>query len=625
MTTNFKSSSCRSFVRVRPFTPVEAKVCPEGSAIPRGILDWDGENIISVRDPQNYFEVRRNAIFAVGEVLWAFQEPGDATSKSAKKQKLTTQQGVYNRVVAPAIPAIVEGYNTAFCIAGASSSGRFYTLYGSEAEGAQRGILHCFAEDIFDAFKKNVQHNTALSVELEAIDISGESYVDLLAVGARGGNAKDAADTLKLQTTAAGPRLMGVHSVDIESAEELQKTIQKLHRIVEKRSCTHTVCIRFTETFEFEDPENANQSVSKSRTVQVLFTLLRQMPMAFQRCIDVAVEHDSGENPLAKVPVRETAFTKLFPSLLQQGFHLNFISCVSPYYEHMREDINTLQFSMKVKELKCNPQLQQDESLVEMRRLADEVKDLQVEERKQHEAMSVVQNELNAREVELMKQEALYNKTANDIIESQHHVKLATIGRNIEADRSNRARKHINAELNSKRAEIKNFQNTQTATGAAAERRMREADDAKVRADAMEAKVKKQKENTAIYEKRLKEYQEEDKATEVIEAFNIASPDEQRNIIINESEEKKAADAEVQKIELERSTAKAFDTTEERTRALQRDYDAAYAAEAPSRERKQLEDEIAKYEKEIADAEKETRRLQGEIDEKKSQCQCTTM
>ncbi|KAK7194008.1 kinesin-like protein [Novymonas esmeraldas] len=625
MTSSLKSSSCRSFVSVRPFTPSEAKVCPEDSAIPRGILEWDGDNVISVRDPQNFFEIRRNAIFPVGEVLWAYQEPGDVTSKSAKKRQLTTQQDVYNRVVAPAIPAIVEGYNTAFCVAGASSSGRFYTLYGGEAQGANRGILPRFAEDILVAFKKNALANSFLSVELEAIDISGESYIDLLAIGRRTGTQKESADSIKLQSTPTGPRLTGVNSIDVESTPELQKAIQQLHRIVEKRSCTHTVSMRFTETFEFEDPANANQSVSKSRRVQVLFVLLRNMPSAFQRCVDVAVEHDSGENPLAKVPVRETAFTKLYPTLLQQGFHLNIISCVSPYYEYMREAINTLQFSVKVKELKGNPQPVQDESLVEMRRLADEVKDLQVEERKQHEAMSVVQGELNAREVELMKQEANYNKTASDIIESQHHVKLAAIGRNMEAERSNRARKHINMELNKKRAEIKAFQQAQTSTDAATKKLMRDADDAKVRADAMEAKVKKQKENTAIYEARLKEYEEEDQLTEKIEAFNIASPDEQRNILINESEEKKAADAEAQKIEIERSTAKAFDTTEERKRAIQADYDAAYKASAPSREKQQLEEEIAKYEREIADAEKEMRRLQGEIDEKKAQCQCTLM
>lgn len=622
---SLKSSTCRSFVRVRPFTPSEAQICPEDSAIPRGILQWDGKNIISVLDPQNYFEVRRNAMFPVSEVLWSFQEPGEETVKSSKKQRPATQQDVYNRFVAPMIPAIVEGYNTAFCVAGASSSGRLYTLYGSEAEGAHRGILPRFAEDIISSFKTNAQTNSSLSVELEAVDISGETYVDLLATGRHGGSIQTSADSLKLLSTPSGPRLVGVNSVAADSTPELLKVIQQLHRIVEKRNSTHTVSFRFTETFEFEDPENVNQSVSKSRRVQVLFVLLRNMPSAFHRCIDVAVEHDSGENPLAKVPVRESAFTKLFPSLLQQGFHLNMISCVSPYYEHMREDINTLQFSVKVKKLKGNPQLLHDESFVEMRRLADEVKDLQVEERKTHEALSVVQNELNAREVELMKQEANYNKTMNEVTESHQQVKLATIGRNMEAERTNRARKQMNTELNKKRAEIKEFQQMQASLDAAAKRQMRDADDAKVRAEAVEAMLKKQKANTAIYEERLNKYMEEDAKTERVEAFNVASPDEQRRLLISGSDEKKRADAEIQRIERERSTARELDNTQERMRAIQAEYDIAYNAAAPSREKAELEEEIAKYEKEISETQCEIRRLQDEIDKKKSQCQCNLM
>ncbi|KPA81594.1 putative mitochondrial kinesin-like protein [Leptomonas pyrrhocoris] len=622
MAIDLSSGTCRSFVRVRPYTPSEAKVCPEGSAVPRTILEWDGDETINVLDAQNNFELRRNGIFPVGNVLWSFREP-DGTFPTAAHKQVATQQDVYNKVVAPMIPAIVEGYNTAFCVAGASSSGRFYTLYGKEPEGAECGILPRFADDIFAALKRNAQANSTLSVELEAIDIMGEAYVDLLAVTRRA-NA-DSQDTLKLQMTPAGPRLIGANSVDIEDATQLQKTIRQLFHIVEKRNCTHTVSLRFTETFEFEDPENFNQSVSKSRRVQVLFVLLRNMPSAFQRCIDVAVEHDSGENPLAKVPVRESAFTRLYPSLLQQGFHLNFISCVSPYYEYGREDINTLQFSMKVKQLKGRPKQSQDESLVEMRRLADELKDLKVEEKKQNAAMVVVQNELNAREVELMKQEAKYNKVANDIIESQRSVKLATVGRNLEADRSNRVRREIDKELNAKRAEIKKFQAAQTSNQTTTNKLMRDADDAKVRADAAEKKVEKQKENMAIYEQRLKEYEADDRAVEKIEAFNLAAPDEQKAMLIADSEEKKRADAAVQRIEHERASAKAFDDTDDRVRELQKEYDVAYEKTGPSREKKQLEDEIEKNQKEIDDAEKEMRQLQADIDEKKSQCQCSLM
>lgn len=614
MTTNLQSSSCRCSVRVRPFTPSEAKICPEGCAAPRGILKWDGDSTLTVLDPQNDFEPRRNGIFPVGKVLWSFR------STEAPKATRSTQQDVYNEMVVPLIPAIVEGYNTAFCVAGASSSGRMYTLYGDDTEGAERGILPRFAEDIFQHFEASSHDNSFLSVELESVDVSGESYVDLLAVR-RGKEEKE----LKIISTPEGPRLSGVTPVDINGTVDFQRVLKQLHRVASKRNSTHTVTIRFTETFEFEDPASYGQTVSKSRRVQVLFALLRNMPSPFQRCVDVAVEHDSGENPLAKVPVRETAFTKLFPDLLQQGYHLSIISCVSPYYEHLREDVNTLQFSVKVQYLKGRPTLHQDESLVEMRRLADEVKDLQVAAKKHSEAADVVQSELNAREVALMKQEALHNKVSNGIIESEKEIKLATISRNMEADRSNRVRKEISAELNKKRAEIKKFQSEQSSSDAALQSMMRDADDAKVRAEATEARVLKQKENTAVYERRLAEYEAEERAIADMEAFNIAPPGEQRDWIIKNSNEQKDSANEIKKVEKEIGSLEASDDTEKRAKAIQKDYDKAYVEAAPIREKKELLSEIAKYEKEIADAEAEMKRLQSEMDQKKAGCQCVLM
>uniref|UniRef100_A0A0A9X681 Kinesin-like protein KIF13B n=1 Tax=Lygus hesperus TaxID=30085 RepID=A0A0A9X681_LYGHE len=263
-----------------------------------------------------------------------------------------------------------------------------YTLYGTEGEEDDtRGLLPRFAEDIFASFDKQRRENSSLSCELEAIDISSETYVDLLASrrnanisisGVNNNNNNNSKDELKLIHTELGPKLQGVRTVEVKNANDLIKLFAQLHRIASKRTSTHTIKLLFTETFEFDNPDESLQPIRKSRRVRVLFVLLRNMPSAFLRCVDVAVEHDSGENPLAKVPIRESAFTKLYPDILQQGFLLNMVCCISPYYEHVRENFNTMLFAMKVKRLLCMPKLIEDESLVAMRRLADEVKNLRL-------------------------------------------------------------------------------------------------------------------------------------------------------------------------------------------------------------------------------------------------------
>lgn len=610
-----KAHLCRSFVRVRPFTAKEAVVCPPDSAIPREIIRYDGKDTLTVLDPQNGFEPRKNGRFITGNVLWSFID-SESTVVTA------TQKDVYARVVEPMIPSIVEGYNAAFCVAGGASSGRGYTFYGEDIDGPNRGILPRFAEDIFDAFSKQKRENSFLAAEIEVIEISGDNYIDMLA----GRRSKLAADQeLKVISTPNGPRLSGATALDVSGPGDFRTILKQASKNVGARNTTHTVTIRFTETYEFDDPENYGQSVNKSRRVQVLFALMRNLPPAFQRCVDVAVEHDGGENPMAKVPTRETAFTRLFPELLQQGYNANYISCISPYYEHVREDVNTLQFVLKTKKLKCKPQLNQDESLVEMRRLADEVKDLKVVARKQSETMNVVQRELNAREVELMKQEAAYNRVNREILDAEQSIQEAADARDAEALKNKKARKQVDKELAVKRKEIQAVQSAKAGKDEEAKKAQRAADDAKVRTQVLEDKIAKQKENTKAYQRRLDAHMAEEKAVEEVEAFNIASPDEQERIILSKSELHKPAERELEKLQKEQADFKAADDTEQRLAALKPEYDKVYLAEKPSREKEELLKEIAQLEKEIADAESETRRLQAEIDQKKSQCGCTVM
>lgn len=606
---------------VRPFLPDEARSFPPTSNYAREILTWDGKDCLTLLDPQDDFAPRKNGTFKGMNVIWEFNANNNSVNAG---HQVSSQKDVYEKTVKPMIPKIVDGYNAAFLIAGGVGSGRTYALYGDDVDGATRGILPRFAEDIFEAFDKLDHDNSYLCTQLEVIDISGEQYIDLLAVKRSTKKGDDDVE-LKLVQGADGPRLNCATEAEIKGAADLRTILKQTMRTVSKRNTTHTVTFRFTETFEFEDPENYGQSISQSRRMQVTFILLRNVPAAFQRCVDVAVEHDSGENPLAKVPVRETALTRLFPTILQQEFNLTFISCVSPYYEAMREDLHTLQFATKVRKLVCFPQLNQDEELVDMRRLADEVKNLKTEVRKQSAAMDVVQKELNAREVELMKQEANYNEVNRQIARTNEEIRLATVGRNMEADRTRVFRKDMDKQLKNKRKDMQNTQSNKGAKDQAYEKTMREADDAKVRTSALESKIVKQKENTAIYQKRYEGYQAEEQAVKEMEDFNIAPPNEQEKLVIARSTVHLQAEEELKKVKEEEAAVRAADHTADDKAAIQAEYDKVYADEAPLREKEALLEEIKQLEKEIADAEAETRKLQGEIDQKKSQCGCTTM
>lgn len=612
-----------SFVIVRPFVDSEARAIPPSSTYPREVLRWDGKDSLTLLDPQDDFAPRKNGTFKGMNVIWELERSHD----SEKKLPVSSQSDVYERAVKPVIPTIVDGYNAAFLIAGGAGSGRTYALYGEDVDGPNRGILPRFAEEIFDAFDRLNHENSSLSTQMEVIDISGEHYMDMLAVKRHSNNKRGVEDEvkMKLQPGSEGPRLSGATEAEIKGASDLRSVLKQLMRSVGKRNTTHTVTFRFTETFEFEDPDNYGQSISQSRRIQVTFILLRSVPPAFQRCVDVAVEHDTGENPLAKVPIHETALTKLFPTVLQQEFNLTFLCCLSPYYENMRENLSTLQFASKVSRLVCFPQLNQDEELVDMRRLADEVKTLKTQVRSQSAAMEMVQKELNSREVELMKQEASYNEAARKIAKKNAQLKLATIGRNMEADRTRLFRKDMESQLRAKRREVQSVQSSKGTKDQTYAKVQREADDAKVRTETLENRIAKQKENTAVYQKRMDAYRQEEQAVKDMDDFNVASPEEQERILFAGSRTNLQAKEELRKAKEEEAAVRAADTSAQDKQAIQAEYDRVYAQAVPIHEKDTLLAEIAELEKEIADAEAESKRLQTDIDQKKAQCGCTVM
>lgn len=551
----------RVFVRVRPFTKEEASIPPADCPIAREVIHWDKGRCLTVLDHLNHFKPRKNGKFRLDSVLWSF------TDEEVPEIRPVLQEEVYRRVVKPVLSQIVEGYSTAFLVAGAASSGRLYTLYGNSQEGPERGLLFRFADDIFCEIEKRKEPESVITCEMEAIDMVGDSsFIDCFAPGggtggssgfskkSRGGmgtplNAGGAPVELKLTSTPEGTKLQGATTINIPDAKALKSQLGKLFATVSKRSTTHTISLKFTETFDFEDPNSAanggSASIQRSRRFCVLFVLLRNLPAAFARCLQVAVEHDTGEAPMAAVPVRETALTRLYPDLLRQGFALNFVSCVSPFFEHSKDTISTLNFSTKVMQLLGKPKKQEDERLPELRHLMEEVKHLKTEVRKQNDAMEVVQQELNAREIELIKQEGANAKAKENLDLAKEDLRLAVIGRNYQVDKSRRARKKMQKILDFEKKAIHALQKEIDEYEKANEDSLSYVK--KIHANCEEILRRVEKENTATAEYRsmLSSLEEEDERVKKLEEFNELPKEEQKKIIRQELEGHESEDTDL--------------------------------------------------------------------------------
>lgn len=555
-----KSFPCKSFTRVRPFTKAEAEVAPAESPLPREIITWDRGQCLTVLDAEKNFAPRKNGTFRLSNILWSFEDD------EVKDIKPVNQASVYKQCVAPTLASLSQGYSMAYMVAGAASSGRFYTMFGNlpkdPAVGTpDEGLLFRFARNVFPEIEKVKEEESVLTCEMQAFEISGENYVDCLAP-AKKGSGKEV--ELKLVPSPEGPKLAGAHTVYVSTTEDLLKQFTRLHPIMKKRSnSTCTICLKFTETFEFNDPELEGQPVRKSRHFYALFVLLRHTPAAFTRCLTVAVEHDTGANPLAKVPVREAALTRLYPDIFLQGYALNVISCVSPYFEHAKETLNTLSFSEAVQQLVGKPKRHQDAKLLEMRRLAEEVKELKTEVRKKNDSMAIVQKEVNAREMELIKKEEIHARAREDLDLAKEDLQLAIIGRNYQVDKSLRARKEIQLEIDSEKKQIKAIQREIDHQNDERDKVLHAVRQAELRVAALETHIETEKKNKEEYNRRVEAIKNMEREIEQMEIFNSSPLEEQEKVVLMElaAEMKESGKSEgiSKEIAIENDAIKALD------------------------------------------------------------------
>lgn len=543
MSSDDKLFPSRVFTRVRPFTKEEASIASADCPVAREVIQWDKGKCLTVLDHTNSFKPKKGGKFRVDSVLWSFED------EEVLEIKPVLQDETYKRVVKPVLSQIVEGYSTAFLVGGAASSGRVYTLYGDGPDGHGRGLIFRFAENIFSELEKEKEPESILTCELEAIDMVGDStFIDCLAPGggsnsapkkpavgmgtpthAASAGSPTASGELKLTSTPDGPKLQGATSIEVNDAKALRTQLVKLSNSVRKHNTTHTVSLKFSETFEFEDPESETSArIRKSRRFRVLFVLLRNLPAAFARCLQIAVDHDTGESPMATVPVRETALTRLYPDLLRQGFALNVVSCVSPFFEHAKDSINTLDFTTKIMQLVGRPTKKEDARLPEMRKLMVEVKTLKTEVRKQNDAMEVVQQELNAREIELMKQEGASAKAQENLNLAKEDLQIAIIGRNYQVDKSRRARKAMQKLLDTEKKSIKALQNEADDFEKENKESLSHVKEINGKRDKTLAVVDKESLLTVEYQSLCHALEEEEEQVKKLEDFNALPKEEQK-------------------------------------------------------------------------------------------------
>lgn len=618
--------SFRSFIKVRPYKDKEGSTKPPDQIVPRPALDYNGK-ALTILDPKTFKgplkTARVNTFDGPDNVIWCFVDPLETEIERKAAEAAGTRivpqahADVYQRVVEPVWPSILEGYGSAFVVLGGAETGKATTMFGDDKwSDTNKGIFPRFVEDVFVRFQEKARGDTALKFEVSCVEIPcaarEEKFIDLL-------NKKTpSADLRVADTENEGLILEGSARMYCENAQDMIECVRKAVRPLRARKTSNyaiTVHVCMTTTYKnLENPLAPPKILS--RRLAISFSVMRSIftNATFARCIDNAVERDTGANAKSKPPTRDSCWTKLFADIFLQKLNVTMITCVSPYYEHAKENGNAFEMAKKLGEIKTFPVLRADQSEVEYRRLADEIHNLDNEVNSTNQTIDFIQNEIDKCHNEYEEASSANAEAFQECQRSKTATKAYAAGRVREVAKGKKkiaAEKSIVDGLDKDIAGLKEETNSTLESEEATRGERQSADDriAKIQTD-----IDKQTNANKIYEAELETFVSEENAVKEKEEYTV----------------KASADFEETKLTLVQKTISLkgeAPALQEEAKKAQENLAAQKAEESKSsaelehqrKRKKALEDkkaELAKIKADIARTLKEAQNIEAECDRK---------
>jgi kinesin family protein 6/9 len=183
----------------------------------------------------------------------------------------TSQQALFDEVVAPVIDSVLGGYNGTVLCYGQTGAGKTYTHIGSTSSYAQRGLAPRAISRIFQQLKARPQHEAVLTASY--LEIHNDSLVDLLAhlpcPVPRHNEPLVIAEDKNGNVSVKG--LRSIHVADEEAAlaalfeGESARSVAK-HELNDRSSRGHAV---FTLTLAVKSRVESNDRMTRARLVMV--------------------------------------------------------------------------------------------------------------------------------------------------------------------------------------------------------------------------------------------------------------------------------------------------------------------------------------------------------------------
>uniref|UniRef100_A0A671N1N5 Kinesin-like protein n=1 Tax=Sinocyclocheilus anshuiensis TaxID=1608454 RepID=A0A671N1N5_9TELE len=305
----------------------------------------------------------------------------------------TEQEEVFNTAVSPLLSGLFRGYNATVLAYGQTGSGKTFSMggtYTSEQENESTvGVIPRVIRRIFQEKSKCADCEFLLAVSY--LEIYNEEILDLLCT------SKDKPIISIREDPKDGIKIVGLTEKEVFTAHEMVGCLElgNSARTVGSTamnaasSRSHAI---FTISLEQRRKGDNDVMVSKLHLVDLAGSERQKKTKAEGDRLKEGISINRGLLSLGNVisalgdeskkgsfvPYRDSKLTRLLQDSLGGNSHTLMIACVSPADSNIEETINTLRYADRARKIKNKPILNVDPRAVEMKRLRQQVQELQV-------------------------------------------------------------------------------------------------------------------------------------------------------------------------------------------------------------------------------------------------------
>lgn len=327
----------------------------------------------------------------------------------------TTQAEVYDKCVEPLVKSCMEGYNATVFAYGQTSSGKTYTIGGTDSASVLEedyGIILRAVKQLFQIMEEN-KHKMEYAVTVSYIEIYLEELRDLLdvetsgrdihvreddkgntvIVGATEQSVATADDVMACLDLGSGGRQIGTTNMNEHSSRshtiftlyiEQKPLVEEELEIVRKSnavSATEYADYKYAK-FHFVDLAGSERA-HRTGNVGERFKESVFINSGLLALGNVISALSDAKKKVVHVPYRDSKVTRLLKDSLGGNARTVMITCLSPCAVDFAENLNSLKYATRARSICNKPVVNRDPQNTRLAEMQNEIQALREELQKQ--------------------------------------------------------------------------------------------------------------------------------------------------------------------------------------------------------------------------------------------------